>query len=53
MKKERASAAQTKKNFLSGLKVRGKIVTTVIIATPKCSSHYIIELYDHAHCTGI
>ena len=32
MKKERASAAQAKKSFLSGLKIRGKILTTVIIA---------------------
>ena len=32
MKKERASAAQAKKSFLSGLKVQGKILTTVIIA---------------------
>ena len=32
MKKERASAAQAKKSFLSGLKIQGKILTTVIIA---------------------
>ena len=22
-------------------------------STPKCSTHYVTELYDHAHCTGI
>ena len=31
-KREKTPAAQAKKSFLSGLKIRGKILTTVIIA---------------------